>query len=208
MLSRTCARPPAALHPDNMRQYGSIVETRLLISAADGLRHFAAQRRLMPHSSCRRSSSPVSASWRISVSASTRTPIEKLKRIFQHAGSHRDIAVQTGVARMRSSSHHNPARVHHGGGHRSVYRRSPTRKTAPSSLIARSRPFIRNRIARQQLTVNKLICSGRNGARPNCLCTSASVALIPCPYSLYCACFSGWKIGARHRHDTLPGTDP
>ncbi len=48
----------------------------------------------------------------------------------------RDIAVQTGVASSdaRSSGHHNPARVHHGGGHRSVTADPHPGKTAPEVL--------------------------------------------------------------------------
>lgn len=70
-------------------------QTRLANAAADSLRHLAAQQRPVPPS-FRRSSSPVSASWRFSASASTRIPIEDLERILQHRVPHRDIAVQAG----------------------------------------------------------------------------------------------------------------
>ncbi len=127
-------------------------QTRLPNPAADGLRHFAAQQRLMPFQ-LQAIFITVNASWRISVSAfATRdTHRGKLKRIFQQLAPHRyRRSDRRSPAQMRSSSHHN----------RRAYIMAvatlslppiPTRKTAPSSFWRRgSRPASRDPETRQQ----------------------------------------------------------
>lgn len=63
-------------------------QARLANAAADSLRHFAAQQRLVPLQL--QAIFVASASWRFSAAASTRIPIDEiLERIFQHRVPHR-----------------------------------------------------------------------------------------------------------------------
>ncbi len=182
-------------------------QTRLPNPAADGLRHFAAQQRLMPLQlqTIFITGQRQLAHQRIGIYADTHRG--KLKRIFQHRVPHQDIAVQTGVAQLRCGA---PVIIIRRAYIMAVaiaqFTADPHQENGAKFFGDRAfAPFrIQIRETRQQfLTVNKLNLLWQERRQTKLFMHFCFRRLNSCPYSLYCA-FQGGKLALAIAHDTLP----
>lgn len=158
-------------------------QTRLPDTAADGLRHFTAQQRLMPLQlrAIRHRSAPADASacrhprgspWK---KAQTHLPVPGSTPEYRRSDPH-------GPALTGCSSHHNPVRARRDDDHHSTCRQS--RRGIPRQDLSQSPAHaLWHRDPDNETVTPGCVRSGSDPAgtvpKPNSLLTAASVALIP-----------------------------